>query len=323
MGELEVGPRSEHGLAHVLPPRDLTPDKWVDQAWQLLAATNLGIAVDEPDWLDDPALTRHTITSPRLLDPFRTWNAGRPYSEQIKPNSFMLVAHVAPLGEPPGVDPQRLRLVAPYTADRSAWESLRFRNLYDPSGPDYRITTRRWDNTEGPRPADLVEVTTYRQLLRRYQDHPEAKYASADAPGVRGIGWLERLSVRPRHLTTIGKESNKLDDVQAGLYGAADEILTEYGRDDPELEHAVAALAHLSGREVQRVTGVDRRTIDRVRQRGAASPRVRAAILAGALAAHNASNARPRQNPRVLPPRATTRTWSAPPGDPAMARRGR
>ncbi len=66
----------------------------------------------------------------------------------------MLVAHVAPLGEPPGVDPQRLRLVAPYTADLSAWESLRWRNLYDPNGPDYRITTTRWDNRKGPRPAD-------------------------------------------------------------------------------------------------------------------------------------------------------------------------
>ncbi len=118
---------------------------------------------------------------------------------------------------------------------------------------------------------------------------PEAKYASTDG-GVRGIGWLERLCIRPRHHTTIGKETNKLDDVQAGLYGAADEILTEYARDDPELEQALAALARLSGREVQRVTGVDRRTIDRVRLRGAASPRVRAAIITGALA-HRAGNA--------------------------------
>ncbi len=207
MGELEVGPRSEHGLAHVLPPRDLTPTEWVDQAWRLLAAADLGIVVDEPDWLDDPALTRHTITSPRLLEPFRTWNAGRPYHEQIKPNSFMLVAHVAPLGEPPGVDPQRFRLVAPYTADLSAWDSLRFRNLYDPTGRDYRITTTRWDNTVGARPVDLVEVTTYRQLLRRYHCHPEAKYAGADG-GARGLGWLERLSIRPGHMTTIGKETN-------------------------------------------------------------------------------------------------------------------
>ncbi len=279
MGELEIGPRSEHGLAHVLPPLDLTRDEWVDQAWRLLAATDLGVVVDDPDWLDDPALTRHTITSPRLLEPFRTWNAGRPYREQIKPNSFMLVAHVAPLGEPPGVDPQRLRLVAPYTADLSAWESLRFRNLYDPAGPDYRITTTRWDNTEGPRPLDLVEVTTYRQLLRQYHCHAEAKYTNAEGPGSSGIGWLERRAVRPSRVTTIGKETNKLDDVQAGLYATADGILTQYGSRDVELEQALAALAHMSGREVQRLTGVDRRTIDRVRQRGEASPRVRAAIL--------------------------------------------
>ncbi len=104
----------------------------------------------------------------------------------------MLVAHVAPLGHPPGVDPHRFRLVAPYTADRSHWEALRWRSLYDPKGPDYRITATRWDNTQGPRPANLVEVTTYRQLLRRYQLHPEAKYGSSDA-GAHGMGWLDRL----------------------------------------------------------------------------------------------------------------------------------
>ncbi len=211
--------------------------------------------------------------------------------------SFMLVAHIAPLGEPPGVDPQRLRLVAPYSADRSDWQSLRWRNLYDPNGPDYRITTTRWDNTEGPRRVDLVEVTTYRQLLRRYHRHPEAKYASTDG-GVRGIGWLERRAVRPSHVTTIGKETNKLDDVQAGLYATADETLTQYGSRDVELEQALAALAHLSGRELQRLTGVDRRTIDRVRQRGEASPRVRATILASALVAGRSRHCRRVSSPR-------------------------
>jgi len=284
VGELQVGLRSEHGLAHVLPPRDLTPPQWVDAAWQWLAAHDLGIAVDEPDWLDDPALTRHTITSPRLLAPFQAWNAGRPYHEQIKPNSFMLVAHVATLGEPPGVDPQHFRLVAPYTADRSECASLQWRNLYDPNGPDYRITTTRWDNVQGPRPADLSEVTTYRLLLRRYQAHPEAKYMSGDGRGGRGIGWLQRRHVRPGHITTIGKETNRLEEVQAGLHASAGELATQYRRRDVELEEALAALSHLSGRRVQRVTGVDRRTVDRVRERGAASSRTRTAIIAGAAA---------------------------------------
>ncbi len=294
MGALEVGPRSEHGLAHVLPPRDLTLGEWVDQAWRLVGAADLGVAVDQPDWFDDPALPRHTITSPRLLAPFQQWNAGRLYHQQIKPGSFMLVAHVAPLGHPPGVDPQRFRLVAPYTADRSQWPTLRWRNLYDPHGPDYRTTAVRWDSTRGPQPADLVEVTTYRQLLRRYQDHPEAKYES----GGSGIGWLERRSVRPRIITTIGKETNKLDDVQAGLYSTSPEILTQYDSRDVELEQALAALARLSGREMQRLTGVDRRTIDRVRQRGGASPRVRGAILTSALALKNRSRM-PGQEPSL------------------------
>ncbi len=279
MSEINVVARSEHGLAHVLPPRDLTLDEWIVQAWRLLAADDLHVARDEPDWLDDPALTRHTITSPRLLAPFKTWNTARPYAEQIKPMSFMLVAHVAPLGEPPGIDPQRFRLVAPYTSDRSAWEFLGWRNLYEPNGRSYRVTTVRWDSSQGPRPTSLVEVSTYRQLLLRYQHHPEAKYGSGDGTGA---GWLERLDVRPDRVTTVGKETNKLDDVQAGLYATTDEVLTQYGSHDVELEQALAAFAHLSGREVQRLIGVDRRTVDRIRQRGAASALARGAVIAGA-----------------------------------------
>ncbi len=281
MGELQIGPRSEHGLAHVQPPRGLTRDQWVDAAWQWLAAHVLGIAVDQPDWLDDPAMTRHTITSPRLLAPFHTWNAGRPYNQQVKPGSFMLVAHVAPLGEPPGIDPKRIRLVAPYTSDRSQWESMRFRNLYDRNGPDLRITASRWDNGRGPRPANLVEVTTYRQLLRRYLLHPETKYAS-DGRGGQDIGWLNRLRIRPTNITTIGKETNKLADVQAGLHGAANELTAIYESRDVDLERALAQAARLSGRQLERMTGVNRRTLDRIRQRQRASASTRALLLAAA-----------------------------------------
>ncbi len=91
--------------------------------------------------------------------------------------------------------------------------SLRFRNLYDPNGLDYRITNQRWDAATCPRPTDLAEVTTYRQLLRRHHLHPEAKYTSTDG-GDRGIGWLERLAIRPARLTTMGKESNHLEEAR-------------------------------------------------------------------------------------------------------------
>lgn len=84
-------------------------------------------------------------------------------------------------------------------------------------------------------------------------------------------------------MTTVGKETNKLDDVQASLHATTDEILVEYDSRDAEVEQALAVLAKLSGRDLQRLTGIDRRTIDRVRLRGTASPRVRAAIVAGAL----------------------------------------
>ncbi len=72
-----------------------------------------------------------------------------------------------------------------------------------------------------------------------------------------------------------------------------EEVLVRYDSRDAELEQALTELGDLSGRDLQCLTGLDRRTIDRVRQRGAASPRVREAIVAGALAMCGQGQAQP------------------------------
>ena len=65
----------------------------------------------------------------------------------------------------------------------------------------------------------------------------------------------------------IGKEANNIDEVQAGRYAQLDEIITEYH--DPADDHfhreVMPLLDHLSGRELARLVGADRRTIDRIR----------------------------------------------------------
>jgi hypothetical protein len=59
-----------------------------------------------PTWLDRPALSRLTVSSPELLKPFASLNAGKPYPDQVKPFSFLLVGHVRPFEHPggPGVN---------------------------------------------------------------------------------------------------------------------------------------------------------------------------------------------------------------------------
>ncbi len=87
-------------------------------------------------------MSRITISSPLLRRPFATWNRGKPWHEQIKPSNFILVATLDPFGLPEGAVPERFRLIAPYSGDISAWTQLPWRNMYDPDGSAYRITTR-------------------------------------------------------------------------------------------------------------------------------------------------------------------------------------
>jgi hypothetical protein len=66
----------------------------------------------------------------------------------------------------------------------------------------------------------------------------------------------------------IGQEATSIDEVQAGRYAQLDEIITEYHNpnDDHFHQQVMPKLGHLSGRELARLLGVDRRTIDRIRK---------------------------------------------------------
>lgn len=160
-------------------------------------------------------------------------------------------------GFPPGADPARFRLIAPYEPDPAKWSQLPWRNLYDPNGPTYRITT---DKHAPPEP-DLVIVKSYRDILTEYRTHPEHKYdAPAGGPCRRDtVGILRRRTVRAYEAPRlIGKEANKLDDVQAGIVGSIDEVVTDYSGDTawrPGL--VLPVLDRYSGRELAALLHTD------------------------------------------------------------------
>jgi hypothetical protein len=79
----------------------------------------------------------------------------------------------------------------------------------------------------------------------------------------------------------IGKEANNIDEVQAGRYAQLDEIITEYHNpaDDHFHQHITPLLEHLSGRELARLTGADRRTIDRIRAGQMPRPKLRRELI--------------------------------------------
>jgi hypothetical protein len=147
----ELRKHSEHGLGHLLNPTDpeLQSRDWIGQLWQYIIRTDahaqgadgaclFGTRLRDrqdrlrsagPEWLDRPALTRTTITSPRLLKPFEQRgrkqrsskrNRKRSATDRVRPYNFGLVAHV----HEPGLQglPERFLLVAPYERlYRAAW----------------------------------------------------------------------------------------------------------------------------------------------------------------------------------------------------------
>ncbi len=127
--------------------------------------------------------------------------------------------------------------MAPFSDDPATLMSLPWRNRRD--GRPIAVTTR----AGGER--GKVRLATIGDVVRDYRLHPEAK--SGDGRGGLGrrgsVGVLPRLTVRAIGLPThIGKESNRLDDVQDGLVHDADDVYLEYRDPRREWEAALPVL---------------------------------------------------------------------------------
>jgi hypothetical protein len=198
------------------------------------------------------ALGQITVSSPEVLRPLAKLNAGKPYAQQIKPFNFILSCHVAPYGHPVGADPERFHLIAPYETDPRKWLALPWIDQY--SGKQYRISTTLATGTR-----QIARVKSYGDVLEEYEFHEEAKFADASgAPcGKQTVGLLQRRHVRiewpPRF---IGKESNKLEEVEEGSVLDAGDVFAEYPnprRERKDWDRVVAKLKSMSKRERQRL----------------------------------------------------------------------
>lgn len=114
-------------------------------------------------------------------------------------------------------------MIAPYESDPELWSGLEWIDQY--SGSAYRITT---DGHHGRR--GVARVKTYRDVFEEYEWHPESKSADAngDPVGKQTVGLLHRRHISIDHLIYIGRESNYLEDVEAGLVRESDGAYTEY-----------------------------------------------------------------------------------------------
>jgi len=217
---------SAHGLGHLRAPYgaddappDVPPpsvplskigvDRWQCDLWFKIVEAGLSdaphkVALDYHPALQSPAVSRYGATSPRLLDWFKRFNAGRPYREQVKPFNFMLslmgqnglwarakaeLLEVMPgRGRPKKARPE-LRPIAPFNKDHAV------------------AITQAFDRDTGA-PIAIDELMTYADALAHYHMSPESKFANADC---WDVGRTVRRCVVATFVRLIGKESNRLD----------------------------------------------------------------------------------------------------------------
>jgi hypothetical protein len=199
-------------------------------------------------------------TTPATHRPPKKTSARTP-SENLRPLTSRL--------PPRGRDPKRFALIGPYDPDPRHWHELPWRNIHDPDSPTYRLRTDSTYSRGGnPLSRGSVGVLTYRDVLAAYSVHPEPKSLGPNGRACRRstVGVLHRRPVQALSITHIGKETNLLDEVQAGLISDEEQVLTEYV--DQQLEVfativlpvlcempiAVAARAsHLNPRTIKRI----------------------------------------------------------------------
>ncbi|MFD9893703.1 DNA polymerase [Amycolatopsis sp. NPDC059027] len=194
---------SEHGLGHLRGPHR----GWKRELWSHIIGHT-----PEPVWLDMPAQSQWTVSTPRLYKTLDVWNSGLPYRDRIKPFNFLSAVYVRREHKPrlrQGI--RGFQLVTGYLGDKEPAEA-EWLNKYDPGGPLYRITNefQLFD--------DRVRVVTYRDVLNEYIAHPESKFEDENGKsGPHSKGLLHRRHVHGAGADYIGKEGNKLREIQLGL----------------------------------------------------------------------------------------------------------
>jgi hypothetical protein len=143
--------------------------------------------------------------------------------------------------------------------DPECWVDLPWIDQY--SGKQYEITTERFHGSRG-----VACLKTYGEVLREYESHPGAKSADAKGKpsGKQTVGVLQRRHLRVERIIYIGKESNRLEEIEAGVIHFPESVYTEYpdpSRDEwqtrilPILKNIpIAALVRVSGKSRSMLT---------------------------------------------------------------------
>jgi hypothetical protein len=257
---------SEHGLGHLMNPTDPESEdrSWIAQVWLEIVRRSLDLPTTPLPFAKRVAVGRTTVSSPEVMKPLKALNAGKPYAQQIKPFNFILSCHVLPLHHPPSVDPERFHLIAPYETDPRKWERLPWIDQYSTKGTRHRISTTAPSPTR-----QIARVNSYGDVLEEYEFHEEAKCADASGArcGKQSIGLLFRRRVAIGSPHFIGKESNKLEEVEEGGVPDVSDVYAEYPdpRRDEWATRVLPSLRAMPIRELMQRSGLSRRALQMIR----------------------------------------------------------
>lgn len=288
-GEVFIRKPSEHGLGHLLSPDDPVDEElaedddeeperdpnvgWIPDLWRRHVTNTLGRFTPRlPAWMNRPAVQRESFTTPASLKPFAT-DPAPAYADRLKPFNFMLRAQAALAGEAIGIEPGRSRIIAPFEKDPRKWLQLDWRDEY--TKKPTRLTTG-----ERLHPS-MTQAKSMRDVVREYGEHPEPKSLAPDGWPCRGetVGLLARRHVAPSFVLHIGKEANRLEDVERGDVQEWEEVQETFerrGRREWELD-TLPELRRLAGtalgaERLAAASGLHPRQIYRIIKRGKRPP---------------------------------------------------
>ena len=264
-GRIEIIEPSEHGLGHLLDPYWGTATRvdpignrrWIVEVWEWIVRRRLGLPCEMLNFAHLPAVTRISVSTPHVFVALKSqdWKGCEP--DGLQPASFLLSATVARLGHPVGENPERFHLVAPYSSDPAAWLTRPWINTY--SGSEYTVTTD--PNELNP---NCARLKTFGDVVEEFAVHPECKNAALDGSrsDERTIGQLTRRRIRPFTIDLIGKEANRIEDVDSGMVHCWDDVRATFT--DPAYDKWTSViqplLRDMTAREIAEKAGVTERT---------------------------------------------------------------
>lgn len=204
---ITIRKHSAHGLGHIL---DIDEKEW----WKNILAMHYHPELVEKiisKYQNKYSISKITVSTPEMINRFKTFNEKKSYKNKIKPFNFVLVGTGYQINE------ETKNSIIPLISflDEKAREQVPFIDFVD-----YK-TSKTYPNENS------LDTSFYwkplSEVLLDYVNHPESKSKGS-------VGFLKRryLQINKNSIRYIGKEANNLEE--SNIIGDSKDNYTEYPR---------------------------------------------------------------------------------------------